>query len=173
MTELAVSRSWVEWVRPDPYVLPKEGTFSRWLSDVVRGTPYTLTRMPVSAALTTGGAVLGGPLGATAGAALSSLIQTNGEAQLEQAHVWRELVDRGMDPAEAYDKSFNEVYLPNFGLLYLSNFLQDRLTFGVPMGRGYFTRRATTDCFNAASRVMRKLMTMKNKSGQCGNFVIK
>ncbi|WP_347713368.1 LPD23 domain-containing protein [uncultured Fretibacterium sp.] len=136
-------RSWAEWVRPDPYVLPKEGTFSRWLSDVVRGTPYTLTGMPVSAALTTGGAVLGGPLGATAGAALSSLIQTNGEAQLEQAHVWRELVDRGMDPAEAYDKSFNEVYLPNFGLLYLSNFLQDRLTFGVPMGRGaaYWVKR--------------------------------
>ncbi len=136
-------RSWAEWVRPAPYVLPKEGTFSRWLSDVVRGTPYTLTGMPVSAALTTGGAVLGGPLGATAGAALSSLIQTNGEAQVEQAHVWRELVDRGMDPAEAYDKSFNEVYLPNFGLLYLSNFLQDRLTFGVPMGRGaaYWVKR--------------------------------
>ena len=136
-------RSWAEWVRPEPYVLPKEGTFSRWLSDVVRGTPYTLTGMPVSAALTTGGAVLGGPLGATAGAALSSLIQTNGEAQTEQAQVWKQLVDQGMDPAEAYDKSFNEVYLPNFGLLYLSNFLQDRLTFGVPMGRGaaYWAKR--------------------------------
>ena len=55
----------------------------------------------VSAALTAGSAVLGGPLGATAGAALSSLIQTNGEAQTEQAQVWKQLVDQGMDPAEA------------------------------------------------------------------------
>ena len=136
-------RSWAEWVRPEPYVLPKEGTFSRWVSDVVRGTPYTLTSMPVSAALTTGGAVLGGPLGATAGAALSSWIQTNNEAQSEQAQVWKQLVNQGMDPVEAYDKSFKEVYLPNVGLLYLSNFLQDRLTFGVPLGRGaaYWLRR--------------------------------
>ena len=143
LSNAAEWRSWAEWVRPEPYVLPKEGTFSRWLSDVVRGTPYSLTGMPVSAALTTGGAVLGGPLGATAGAALSSLIQTNGEAQTEQAQVWKQLVARGMDPAEAYDKSFNEVYLPNFGLLYLSNFLQDRLTFGVPLGKGaaYWLRR--------------------------------
>ena len=143
LSNAAEWRSWAEWVRPDPYVLPKEGTFSRWLSDVVRGTPYTLMGMPLSAMLTAGGAVLGGPLGATAGAALSSWIQTNNEAQLEQAQVWEQLVDRGMDPAEAYDKSFNEVYLPNFGLLYLSNFLQDRLTFGVPMGRGaaYWLRR--------------------------------
>ena len=109
----------------------------------MRGTPYTLTSMPVSAALTTGGAVLGGPLGATAGAALSSWIQTNNEAQSEQAQVWKQLVNQGMDPVEAYDKSFKEVYLPNVGLLYLSNFLQDRLTFGVPLGRGaaYWLRR--------------------------------
>jgi hypothetical protein len=123
-----------DWVRPTPY-LRRVGPVNEWVGDFVASMPYTLSGMIPSAALTVGGSILGGPLGAVVGAGLASLMSAHGEAQMEQVGVYKQLVEQGMDKAEAYDKTHKEVYLPNVGILFASNFIQNRLTFGALSGK--------------------------------------
>ncbi|GHV40014.1 hypothetical protein FACS1894187_20520 [Synergistales bacterium] len=113
-----------------PIGLRPESAFMRMIHDTVRAMPYTLTGMPLSAALTIGGSAIGGPIGGLAGNVAATFFSATSEAGLEQAMVFKELTAGGMSAREAYDKSFREVYLPNLGILFTSDFLQNYLTFG-------------------------------------------
>lgn len=99
------------------YVLPKSGTFDRQMSDVITGLPYMLFSLPLSATLTIGGSFVVGPPGAIFGALFVSFWQSNSEAEMEQASVWKELVNRGADPSEAYELTRREVWLPMLGIV--------------------------------------------------------
>jgi hypothetical protein len=125
-------RGAAESVRPTPFRTP--GGWRGWAGDLAEGLPYTLAGMPLSAALSVGGGMLGGPLGAMAGSALAAYISSSSEAEMEQARAWKEFTAGGMDPREAYRKTLFDVYLPNMGILYLSDFIQNRLTFGAGGG---------------------------------------
>ena len=127
----ASSRQWAEWIRPEAYLHSSGG----WglVQDVTENMYYSLSGMPLSWIMTAGGGVLGGPLGASAGAMLSGFILAHREAKHEQAGVYHQLVTKGMDDEEAYEKTYREVYLPNVAVLTGSNWIQNMLTFGAPI----------------------------------------
>ncbi|MBQ9526723.1 MAG: hypothetical protein IJR68_03855 [Fretibacterium sp.] len=137
-TEAAQRRGWAggwnrraDSIRPESF-LNATGLWG-FFGDVAEGAPYTLAGMPGAWLTTTAGAMLGGPLGAAAGALLASLWQTHGEAETEQAQVYHQLVQDGMDRREAYEKSRNEVYWPNFALLLATNYAENMFSFGAPI----------------------------------------
>jgi len=130
-------REWAEWANPEPFM--NAGGLWGVVGDIAEGMPYTLSGMPLSWALTAGGAIAGGPLGAHAGALLSSFISSSSEAETEQAQVYHQLVGNGMDKREAYEKSYWGVYLPNLALLTFTNYAENIFSFGgpiVPVGPG-------------------------------------
>jgi hypothetical protein len=79
--------------------------------------------MLTSALLVGGGTAVGGPGGGIIGNMVASGWSAHGEAELEQAEAYEQLVAGGMSPREAYAKTYKEVYLPNLALLFASDFI--------------------------------------------------
>lgn len=122
--------------RPEPYLAPSRrgffGSLYGFVGDVVEGSPYTLSGIPMNFALNFAGSLLG-PLGFIGGNLLSSYFSAADEAQREQAEVYHQLVADGMSTQEAYQKTLNEVFYPNMLFLTGSNYFQNMFTWGAPI----------------------------------------
>jgi hypothetical protein len=121
-------RGLADKVRPLDYL--QGSGVKGWWQDTMSSVPFTAYNGARTAALVLAGGALGGPSGALAGNALASTLAAHGESKMEQAEAWKTLVAQGMDPYEAYKKSYNEVYVPNMALLSATDFIENQLTFG-------------------------------------------
>lgn len=110
-----------EWWDPGEYHVPTEGV-GKVLHDLAVNAPYTLKNMPLAAAAT----LAAGPYGAVAGSLPGAL----GEGLDEGAEVYRRLIEKGVDPDEAYKQYLSHADKIGLGLM-LSDPLQNMATFGL------------------------------------------
>ena len=110
-----------EWWDPGEYHAPTEGV-GKVLHDLAVNAPYTLKNMPLAAAAT----LAAGPYGAIAGSLPGAL----GEGLDEGAEVYRRLIEKGVNPDEAYKQYLSHADKIGLGLM-LSDPLQNMATFGL------------------------------------------
>ena len=110
-----------EWWDPGEYYVPTEG-IGKVLHDLAVNAPYTLKNMPLAAAAT----LAAGPYGAFTGSIPGAL----SEGLDEGAEVYRRLIEKGVDPDEAYKRYLSHADKVALGLM-LSDPLQNMATFGL------------------------------------------
>ena len=120
-TRAQALRENAEWWDPGEYHVPTEG-MGKVLHDLAVNAPYTLKNMPLAAAAT----LVAGPYGAVAGSIPGAL----GEGLDEGADVYRRLIEKGVDPNDAYKQYLSHADKVGLGLM-ISDPLQNMATFGL------------------------------------------
>lgn len=120
-TRAQALRENAEWWDPGEYHVPTEG-MGKVLHDLAVNAPYTLKNMPLAAAAT----LVAGPYGAIAGSLPGAL----GEGLDEGAEVYKRLIEKGVDPDDAYKQYLSHADKIGLGLM-LSDPLQNMATFGL------------------------------------------
>ena len=120
-TRAQALRENAEWWDPGEYHAPMEG-MGKVLHDLAVNAPYTLKNMPLAAAAT----LVAGPYGAIAGSLPGAL----SEGLDEGAEVYKRLIEKGVDPDDAYKQYLSHADKIGLGLM-LSDPLQNMATFGL------------------------------------------
>ena len=137
-------RQSAKWWDPGEYHVPTEGV-GRVLHDLAVNAPYTLSNMPAAVLAT----MALGPAGAFIGGIPGAL----GEGLDEGADVYRRLIEKGVNPDEAYQRYLSHADKVGLGLM-VSDPLQNMATFGLGKlfpNAGAVTRTLGGLAFNMAS----------------------